>query len=91
MRCSGLGLRCCADEIALYVALLHAAGGWACISPTDEIGWYVALLCAPLCGTKRAAPWWPVVSLALLNIAAAHADIMSCCNGCCAAAALLLR
>ena len=34
---------------------------------------------------------WPVESLALLSIAAAQADIMSCCNGCCTAAALNLH
>ena len=57
----------------------------------DEITWFVALLYAPLRDTRRAAPCWPVESSALLSIAAAQADIMSCCNGCCTAAALNLH
>ena len=63
-----------ADEIecqSWYIALLHAAGGWACVATPDEItchdAWYVALLYAPMCGsvTRRAAACWPVESLAL--------------------------
>ena len=65
---------------------------------------YVALLHAPLRGTRTAAPCWPAESLSLLYIAATQADIlpllyiaatqadiMPCCNGCCTAAALNLH
>ena len=39
----------------------------------------------------KAAPCWPAESLALPYIAAARAEIMSCCNGRCTAAALNLH
>ena len=38
------------------------AAGWACAAAPDEIAWCVALLYAPLRGTRRAAPCWPVES-----------------------------
>ena len=58
---------------------------------TDEIAWYVALLYTPLCCARTAAPCWPAESWALRGIAAARAEIMSCCNGHCTAAALNLH
>ena len=83
------------DEIERYVALLHAAGGWACIAAHYEMVWYTALLYPPLFGTRRAAPCWPVESLALLNIAAAQGYKLTLCpvamaqHCCCAKSAPL--
>ena len=89
---AAVGWACAAapEGINWYVALLSAASGWACaaamLHSTRSHG---TLLCytlpSSLCGIRRAAPCWPVESLALLNIAAAQADHLSCCNGCCTA------
>ena len=49
--CSGLGLRC---WIAWYIALLHAAVGWACAAACDGIAWYIALL---RCEVHAAKSW----------------------------------
>ena len=85
------GLCQCAQRDRMVRCFLHAAGGRACAAAPNEIAWYVALLHAPLCGARRVVPCWPAESLALLYIADALADIVSCCNCCCTAAALNLH